>query len=546
MAVSEVETARASFARQQWAGSFTAFRAADGASPLAPEDLERLAVAAYLIGEESACGEAWARAYHGFLEHDDPRSAVRCAFWLAFSLVNRGEHAQAQGWFARAQRVLDDANFDCVERGYLLLPAALQHMGQRNWPDAEAIFVELAALARRFGDPDLVTFGHLGHGQCLIGLGQTREGIAELDEVMLSVTSDEVSPITAGIVYCAVIEACHDVFDLRRAQEWTDALTRWCESQPDLAPYRGQCLVHRSQLMLLRGDWEEALAEAQKARERFLYPPGQPAIGMAYYQLGELDRLRGNLAEAEDAYVQANAYGRDPEPGLALLRLAQGRADAAAATSRRALMEATDRSVRVRLLPAHVEIMLASGDVAEASAAADELMTLAREMRTPWLDAVAAHARGAALLAAGSFAPALEELRRSLKEWRALDAPYEMARTRYLLGLVCRRLEDEDSAVMELQGARAELERLGAKPDAERVQEELGKPGAASDTAQTLTPREQEVLLLLATGGTNRAIAEQLFISEKTVARHVSNIFMKLDVGSRAAATAYAYEHSLV
>ncbi|MGI8774706.1 MAG: LuxR C-terminal-related transcriptional regulator [Actinomycetota bacterium] len=546
MAASEVETARASFARQQWAESFRAFSAAEGSSPLAPEDQECLAVAAYLIGAETDSGEAWKRAYHGFLERGDPRGAIRCAFWLAFGLVNRGEHAQAQGWFARAQRVLDDSNVDCVERGYLLLPAALQVMGQRKWPDAQAIFIELADLAQRFGDPDLTTFGHLGHGQCLIGLGQTQEGIAELDEVMVSVTSDEVSPITAGIVYCAVIEACHDIFDLGRAQEWTDALTRWCESQPDLAPYRGQCLVHRSQLMQLRGNWEEALAEAQKARERFLYPPGQPAIGMAYYQLGELNRLRGKLAEAEDAYVQANAHGRDPEPGLALLRLAQGRVDAAAASSRRALMEATDRSMRVRLLAAHVEIMLASGDVDEASSAAEELAALAREMETPWLGAVAAHARGATLLAAGSFAPALEELRRSLKEWRAIDAPYEMARTRHLLGLVCRCLKDEDSAVMELQRARADLERLGAKFDAGRVQQDLAATGAKTGSAEGLTPREQEVLQLLATGSTNRVIAEQLYISEKTVARHVSNIFMKLDVGSRAAATAYAYEHSLV
>lgn len=533
---------RDAFERREWADSFARLSSADEISSLAAEDLERLATAAYLIGEEVASTEAWQKAFKAFLKQHEPSSAVRCAFWLSLGLFDRGEFSQGQGWLARAQRVLDEANIDCVERGYLLIPAALQMIGQGRWAAAQDTLMELAQLAQRFDDRDLVTFGRLGLGQCHIVLGRPADGVAEFDEAMISVTTGEVSPMTAGIVYCAVIEACQELFDVRRAQEWTNALTRWCASQPDLVPYRGQCLVHRSELMQLRGKWAEAFEEAQTARLRLSDPPGQAAVGMAYYQLGELHRLRGNHDKAEDAYHRANEQGRNPEPGLALLRLAQGRVDAAVASSRRAVMEATDRVTRARLLPAHVEIMAAAGEVAEATSAADELVGLATELDTPLLDAFAARARGEALLAAGSFPSALDELRRALKLWRALEVPYECARVRYLLALACRHLGDEDTAGMELAAAQIEFERLGAAPYLARVQQS----SALSGTSGGLTAREQEVLRLIATGKTNRAIAGELTISEKTVARHVSNIFMKIDVASRAAATAYAYEHSLV
>ena len=533
---------RDAFERREWADSFAQLSAADASSSLEAEDLERLATTAYLIGEEVASTEAWQKAFRAFLEQGDPPSAVRCAFWLALGLFDRNEFAQAQGWLTRAQRVLDEANTDCVERGYLLIPAALQMIGQGRWPEAQDTFIELGELAQRFEDRDLVTFSRLGRGQCHVVLGRPDDGVAEFDEAMISVTTDEVSPMTAGIVYCAVIMACQELFDLRRAQEWTDALTRWCASQPDLVPYRGQCLVHRSELMQLRGKWTEAFEEAQTARLRLSDPPGQAAVGMAYYQLGELHRLRGDYDKAEEAYHRANEHGRNPEPGLALLRLAQRRVDAAAASSRRAVMEATDRVTKAKLLPAHVEIMAAAGDVTEATSAAEELGVLADALDTPLIDAFAARARGEALLAAGSYPAALDELRRALKQWLALEVPYECARTRYLLALACRRLGDEDTAQMEFGAAEIEFERLGAAPSLERVRQS----SLRSEVPEGLTAREREVLKSVATGRTNREIAQLLTISEKTVARHVSNIFMKLGVSTRSAATAYAYEHSLV
>jgi DNA-binding CsgD family transcriptional regulator/Flp pilus assembly protein TadD len=362
-----------------------------------------------------------------------------------------------------------------------------------------------------------------------------------LDEAMVSVTSDELLPAVTGLIYCNVIDACQEVYDLRRSQEWTAALSRWCDGQPDLIPYAGQCLVHRSEILQMRGEWPRALDEATRACLRLT---GRPAVADAHYQLAEIHRLRGEFAEAEQAYRRAGEFGREPQPGLALLRLAEGRLDVAAAAITRVLDETSDRLARCRVLPAYVEVMVVAHELAAARIAADELFKTSEALEAPFLGASAAHIQGAVSLAEGDPAGALTPLRRAMSIWGKLDAPYESARARVLVGLACRALGDLDSAEIEFDAAAEVFQQLGAAPDVDRVRRlaSAGEPSSASG----LTAREVQVLSLVATGRTNREISSTLMISEHTVARHLQNIFSKLHVSSRTAATTFALEHSLL
>jgi DNA-binding CsgD family transcriptional regulator len=460
------------------------------------------------------------------------------------SLILRGEAARGNGWVARSRRLVDDPGLDCAEHGFLLLPVGFATLFQGGAAAAYEIFGQAAAVGDRFAEPDLVALARHGQGQALVRHGETAAGVALLDEVMAAVTAGEVGPIATGLIYCAVVETCQELFDLRRAQEWTAALSDWCAAQPELVPYRGQCLVHRAELMQQSGDWSEAMEQALLACRRLAGPPGQPALGRAMYQLGELHRLRGEESEAEAAYRRASECGHHPQPGLALLRLAQGRVGAATAAITAAADEAKDRLERARVLSAYVEIVLATGDVSAARVAADELAGVAGDVATPLLLATAEHARGAVLLAEGDPRAALEALRAADERWRGLRARYEGARTRVLVGLARTALGDLDTARLELDGARAVFEQLGAGPDVARV-DRLSLP-APRTSSGGLSPRELEVLRLVASGRTNAAIARELVLSDRTVARHVSNIFAKLGVSSRSAATAFAYEHDLV
>jgi DNA-binding CsgD family transcriptional regulator len=534
---------RDAYAQQAWSDAFSLLSAADREGVLELADLERLSVTAYMLGRSDAAAEILARGHSEALRLGEPVHAARIAFWLGFQLLDRGEIARGGGWLARAARLLDEGQHDCVERGYLLVPVALQSLDAGDPAAARATFAEAARIADRFGDPDLATIARLGLGHALIRLGDTDQGVALLDEAMVGVTAGEVSPLVVGLAYCAVIETCHEIFDLRRAQEWTAALSGWSDHQPDVVPYRGQCMLYRAELMQLHGAWQDAIEEAGKAFEH-LSQPTDRALGDAIYRTAELHRLRGDFGKAETAFRDAARRGRRPEPGLALLRFAQGRLGVAAASIRRALDEPHHQRARSALLDPFVEISIASGDIDTARAAADELRDLAAASGAPLLQAMADRSAGAVHLADGDARAALGALRRAQSTWQALDAPYEAARARVLIGIACRRLGDEEGAAMELDSAREVFARLGARPDLSRLDELGGTPSAR--TPGGLTARELEVLRLLASGSTNREIAADLYISEKTVARHVSNIFAKLGLSSRSAATAYAYQHELL
>ena len=535
-----VERARQAFARQEWGEAYTLL--ADGGT-LAADDLELLAVAAHLVGRDDESSRAWERAHLERARLGESDRATRCAVWLALGLLLRGEMAQAGGWLARAARLLDEAGDDCAARGYLQIPVFLETLMGGDAATASGLADEIVAVARRFDDTDLLALGVLGCGQASLALGETARGMSLLDEVMVAVASGEVSPIPAGIVYCAVIEACVDVFDLRRAAEWTEALSHWCAAQPDLVPYRGQCLVHRSQVLQARGEWTEAVTEVERARQR-LSEPAHPALGLALYQRGELHRLRGELADAERAYRAASHQGREPAPGVALLRLEEGKVDAAVAAIGRMVEESNGQFIRPTMLAASVEIMLATGDFDTARSAADELAAIADVVEAPLLHAMVDYATGSVLLADGDAAAALAVLRRACAALRELEMPYDAARARVQIGLACRALGDHDGAAFEIDAARATFDRLGAGPDLARLERLVG-PEARPRPAE-LTDRECEVLRLVATGITNREIAAALVISEHTVGRHLQNMFLKLGLTSRAAATAYAYEHDLV
>jgi DNA-binding CsgD family transcriptional regulator len=540
----ELVRGREAAGRLAWADAYGALSLADQSSSLRVEDLELLATAAYLLGRVEDCLGALQRAQQLHAEAGEFRRAARCAFWLAFHLGSAGELAQAGGWLARASRLLEHEPPDCAERGLLLLSLAVQHIGADDNAAAREESARAAAIGRDAGDADSVALGLHVQGRALVRLCRVGEAMAAFDEAMVAVVAGELSPVVVGTVYCSMLEGCQEVLEWRRAREWTEALTAWCDSQPDMVTFSGRCLVHRAEILHLQGAWPQAVEEARRAAQRLAHGADSWATGPALYRQAEVSRVLGDFTAAEDAYQQASRWGLEPQPGLALLRLAQGRTDTATAAIRRVVSETSDRLGRAKLLPVQVEIMLAVGDLSAARDAAGELTEIAERYHTLALRAVADHARGAVLLAEGDARAAVVALRGAWQAWRELEAPYEAARVRVLVGLGCRALGDEEAAAMELEAARTVFAQLGAAPDLARL-EALAHREAAWK-AHGLTERELQVLRLVATGATNHGIASQLFVAEKTVDRHVSNIFVKLGVASRAAATAYAYEHRLL
>jgi DNA-binding CsgD family transcriptional regulator/tetratricopeptide (TPR) repeat protein len=539
----ELERGRDAYARNAWAEAYESLKHVDVEAPLVPEDVQLLGRAAYMLGRDEEYVALLERAFHAYLDRGDVAQAARESWWIGHSYLFRGERAPARGWFARGQRLLEDAD-DCVARGYLALPTVFEHSSRRDYERAHAIAAEIGEIAQRFPDPELAAIALMEQASALLRQGRREEGLRLVDETMVAVSAGELSPLVAGIVYCNTIAFCRDLYELRPAREWTAALTRWCERQPEMLAHQGVCRVHRAELMTLAGAWPAALDEATLAVGHFTQGVlNRRVLGEAAYRKGELHRLRGEVAAAEAAFDEARRGGREPLPGLALLRAGQGKKSAARAALRRALTEAETWGSRAALLPACVEVELAVGDPRGARVAASELADIAREHSSDLMLTLAAQADGAVAIAEEDAQHALLALRRALHLWQELEAPYDAARVRVLIASACRAVGDADTAALELDVARETFVRLGARPDVALVDEIAGR---GRRDGYGLTSRELEVLQLVAAGKSNRDVAGALVISERTVARHVQNIFAKLGVSSRAAASVFAAEHGLL
>jgi len=537
---SEVEQARECYAAKRWEEAYDGFRAAERTATLDAEDLDRLAWSAALVGDDETSVATFDRLHRVCVDASQHSQAVRACFWAGFRLLGLGESARGMGYLARAQRLLAELGDEpCAERGYLMLPSVYRQLGSGDDRAAERIASEAATIGERYNEPDLVAIARNLQGRAALRQNKLDEGHALLDEVMFAVTSGELSPLVSGLVYCNVIATCNQMYAVDRAKAWTIALSNWYETQPQLVTFTGFCLVHRSQVLQLGGRWSEALEEVTRACNRSgrVEPD---AFGEAYYQRAELLRLLGDHSGAEAAYQRAGDHGKDPQPGLALLRLAQGRADDAMGAMDRVYASSVSAWQRAQILPAFVEVALAAEQVDKARGASEELTEIAESFGTEVLGALAAHARAAIELSNGEPLRAISEVRAALSVWNRVDAPYIAARLRVTLARAYDAVGDHDGAKLEFAGARRVFVELGAQPDIDALSE------SRTVGRGQLSPREFEVLQLLASGMTNKAIAQKLFVSERTVDRHVSNIFTKIHVSSRAAATAYAYRNQLV
>ncbi len=539
--VDDLLRARADYESGDWAAALDTW---SGVAPdeMSADDLSHAALAAHLLGRRDASIDFNQRSFALREEAGDLAGAVRTCFHLAMIFATGGEPALSAGWTARGERVVENLDEGAVAHGYIAFLHMFRHLGSGDFAAATAAAVDATSMGRQHRDPDLLALGLCSQGRLAIYSGHIAEGLALLDESMAGVAAGEVAPVIFGHVYCTAIEGCQEIADFGRVAEWTSALHRWCASQPGLVAFTGQCSVHRGQVMRLRGAWPEALDEFASAIRRYQAANTLDAIGLAECERGDVLRLKGDYDAAEEAYQRSGERGFDPQPGLALLWLARGSSDAAAAAIRRLLAETGDPVSRCRLLPPAVDVLVAVGAVEEARAAAADLDQVAALVGTQALKASAAYASGAIELAHGDAGGALPYLRKARQLWARADCPFEGARVRHLTGRALAVLGDQESARQELEAAEAGFRELGATPSAQEVERLLRPEGHPAG----LTAREVEVLRLVASGRSNTQIATELVLSEKTVARHLSNIFTKLDVGSRTAAAAYAFEHGLV
>ena len=550
-----LDAARTASADGDWLDAYEALSQIDARSALPAADLELLATAALLCGHPEDCRQARLRAYQIYVNTGETCRAARCAARIGLDQLGAGEIAEAVGclpasmsscsaWVAQGSALLDHED-DCAEHGLLLVPVAYEQLVMEGNPErAASTAAQAVEIGRRFRDLDLLALALSIQGRSFLRSGLVLEGMAVLDESVTVVATGDVSPPLAGIVLSSAIDASEEAFDIGRFAEWTRVLTGWCEAQKGMVAFRSRLLAHRARLSELHGRWADALAEATQACEAHLADADPAAAAAAVYREGEIRRLRGELTAAEAAYDRASQLGFEPQPGLALLRLAGGDTKAAVASINRVLAESRGRLQRARMLPAAVEILLGSADLPGAAAAAAELVEIAADHGNPALEATAKQARGALLLAEGDALAALGSLRQACRAWHHFALAYEEGRARMLMARCLRMLGDEDTAVLEVSVARRIFTRLGAKPDLAHAGSIVAKAPAVSTYG--LTRRELEVLRMLATGLTNRAIADELVVAVRTVDTHVSSILTKLGVSSRTGATSFAYRHHLV
>jgi DNA-binding CsgD family transcriptional regulator len=524
--------------QSRWAEACEEFEAADRLEPLAVHDLEAFAEAAQVLGRGDEAARLLRRAYDAHVEANDIESAVTSAFWLWQLLIINAEFARANGWVAQVRRLTQQ------DHDWFLITDAYSLIGAAEYEAAAQLLARAAQDASHRRQVDLVAFATTIWGRALIKSGRLKEGLSRLDEAMLPVIDGDASPRARTMMYCAAIATCHEVREFARAREWTLALGVWLESLSGLrGAYFGNCRIYRSYLMRLRGSWREAVNEVAVVCDDLSGGYGELVASHAFYQLGEMHRLLGN-PEAEEAYRRAAQYGAPTQPGLALLRLAQDDIDTALVGIRRALAETKGQLERLDLLAACVTIALAARDLDVARSAVTEMALIAEVYDTAAVQAELVGARGAVALAEGDAATALPLLRSAAQSWREMDAPYAVATLSVLIGMGCRSMGDEEAAQLEFGSARDTFARLGARPDLRRVETLLKPPQPVG--SHGLSAREIEVLRLIAAGKTNHAIATELFLSERTVHRHVTNIFDKLGVRSRTAAASYGIQHHIV
>jgi DNA-binding NarL/FixJ family response regulator len=524
-----------------WLGVYQELSARDPVG-LGAAELDALAEAAWWLCRADESIAARQRAYAAFRDAKDDRGAARTAGRLFHEHLYRGEGAVAVGWLRRGFRHLE-GDPGCVEWGWLEMAEAELHLHQGPLDQAADGAAHAVQVARDHGDADLAAVAMQLQGRALVAQGRIPEGLGLLDEAMTAVLAGELTPLYTGWVYCSVVLACKDLADLRRAGEWTEAARAWCDALPATTPYsQGLCRIYRGEVLALRGAWADAEAELRRAHQELL--PHKPrGAAEASYGVGEVLRRRGELVGAEQAFMRAQQLGWEPQPGMALLRLAQGRVEAAAAALRSALAApAVDRFGRARLLAAQVEVAIAAGRFDDAGQAVRELVSIDDELHSAVVHATASMAQGSLHLAAGRPAAALEQLRGALGGWRELQLPYEEATARLLIGTTQRMLGDKEGGRIEIDAARAGFDRLGAAADVRQAAALLQHRGLP----RVLTEREVQVLRLVAAGKHNRDIAGALHLSEHTVARHMQNILAKLGVSSRAAATSSAIRHGLL
>jgi DNA-binding NarL/FixJ family response regulator len=536
---SDLDAGRSAVAERRWADAFELLARADARGELAAPDLDVLGTVALLRGDPPASIDALTRAYSAHLAAQDPASAARCAGWLALDLIEFGDFTNSVTWAARAMRIVNGMPQPGALAGFVRIAPAVAQLGSGNPADAAERFQEILEVADRYDDRELAMFTRLGLAKSLFEVGRLAEGFACYDRSMAAVASGEIAPVPTGVIACSAISDALLAFDLARAAAWTNVLDRWCSEQPELITFSGVCQALKAALLLITGAWAEASTAAEMAMSRFRGGDYRAVWGAPYYS-AELGRLRGAFHSAEESYRRAGESGWEPQPGLSLLHLAAGRTQQAQEEIRRSVA-GTDPFTRRFLLPALIEIEVAAGDPAAARRALDELAAESRKAPTPMLDATVAAAEARVLLAEEQAAAAVTSARTAVDRWRQLGARYEAASCRVLLGRALRSTGEAAAAAEEFQAARAVFLALHADPALAELDAVTGDRHSVS-----LTPRELEVLRLVSTGLTNRAVGVRLSLSEKTVARHLANIFGKLGLSTRAAATAYAYENGLV